>query len=68
VYANLDKMSEKIQSLFNSFINDIKVKINETFNASLLTKETQSKSFNIINNKNITIIIIIVFISFKYIN
>ena len=43
MYANLDKMSEKIQSLFNSFINSIKVKINETFNASLLAKETQSK-------------------------
>jgi len=48
VYANLDKMSEKIQSLFNSFINDIKVKINETFNASLLTKETQTRTFSIL--------------------
>jgi hypothetical protein len=49
VYANLDKMSEKIQSLFNSFINSIKVKINETFNASLLAKETQSRGFSILS-------------------
>jgi len=49
VYANLDKMDEKIQSLFNSFVNNIKVKINETFNASLLAKETQSRGFSILS-------------------
>ncbi|ORX71060.1 hypothetical protein BCR32DRAFT_225581 [Anaeromyces robustus] len=49
VYANLDKMSEKVQYLFNSFINDIKTKINEIFNASLLTKETQTRTFSILS-------------------
>ncbi|ORX43656.1 hypothetical protein BCR36DRAFT_360882 [Piromyces finnis] len=49
VYANLDKMSEKIQSLYNSFINNVKGKINEVFNISSFTKENQTRTFSILS-------------------
>jgi len=45
-------MTEKVQSLFNSFINDVKAKINETFNISSLNKENQSKYILEIFNPN----------------
>jgi len=45
-------MTEKVQSLFNSFINDVKAKINETFNISSLNKENQSKYILEIFNSN----------------
>jgi len=50
VYANLDNMTEKVQSLFNSFINDVKAKINETFNISSLNKENQIRPFSILGS------------------